>query len=230
MKVRFHLLVGVILLGVIGAFFWFDPRVDQWASGLAYEHGQFLLAHASWAYAIRRFMNALVWFTIGLSAIGFFVAWFWKGKPQWLTQRVCLYIVLCFAIAPGLLVNAVLKNHWGRPRPLQTNLFGGHDAYQKVWVKSDVCPTNCSFVCGDCAAAFAFFCFVPLVRRKKTVFTVVALFGLLLGAIRLLQGGHYLSDVLSAYAIDYIVIMALYGLMFKVMRSQVQAHPEGPRG
>ena len=59
-----------------------------------------------------------------------------------------------------------------------------------------------------------FLCFVPLCRRKKLVFAVVVSFAVLVGAIRLGQGGHFLSDVLSAYLIDYVVIMALHGLLY----------------
>lgn len=223
MSTRLHLIIGIVLLAAVSIYFWFDPQTDIYVSDLFVEHGQFVWLHTAWVFKVRHLLNDLVWLTVLLSVIGFALTFVWKKRPAWLNKRVCLFIFLTFGLAPGLIVNVTLKNQWGRPRPIQTIPFGGHDHYQKVWVKSNVCPTNCSFVCGDCSAAFAFFCFVPLLRRRRktqaVVFTGVALFSLLLGVIRLAQGGHFISDVLSAYLIDYIVIMALFGLLVRQTKS-----------
>lgn len=218
MNVKYHLIIGFVLLVLVGIFFWFFPQVDIWTSHqFMTDQQQFVWFSSWWALDLRHLMNFFVWVTVILSIVGFASTFIWKSRPKWITKRLCGFVFLCFLVAPGLVVNVTLKNNWGRPRPQQVLSKNAHDHYQKVWVASNVCPTNCSFVCGDCSASFAFFCFVPLLRRrrKKLVFAIVALESLLFGAIRLGQGGHFLSDVLSAYLIDYIIIMALYGLLFR---------------
>ena len=37
--------------------------------------------------------------------------------------------MLCWLVGPGLLVNTVLKDHVGRPRPVQLEQFRGHERY-----------------------------------------------------------------------------------------------------
>ncbi len=219
MNIYRHLIIGVVMLVIVGVFFWFLPQVDLWASRCFFEPRYFILLPREWAIQTRFLLDYLVWATIATAIVGVVTSFWWKRRPKWLTTRACIYVFLSFAIAPGLVANVILKNNWGRPRPAQTIDFGGDKEYQQIWVISDECPTNCSFVCGECAGAFTFVCFVPLCRRKKTVLAAVAIFAALVGTVRLGQGGHFLSDVLSAYLVDYVVIVALYGLIYHSGRS-----------
>ena len=217
--------IGVVVLMVlVTGLFWAKPQLDIEASSYFYANQTFqgLLNH--WEFVVRHILNGLVWLTAILAVIGFLAACCWKGRPAWLTKRSCAFIVLSFALAPGLVVNTVLKNNWGRPRPIQVTQFGGSAQYQKPWVMSSQCDTNCSFVCGDCAAAFAFFAFFLLARRyKKTILTAVILWSVLLGGIRLSQGGHFISDILLAYGVDFVVIFLLYKAMgFDRIKRQLQ--------
>jgi membrane-associated PAP2 superfamily phosphatase len=47
-------------------------------------------------------------------------------------RRESLLVVLTVIIAAGILVNAVLKQYWGRPRPSQTIEFGGQWQYKHI--------------------------------------------------------------------------------------------------
>ncbi|MEI9804295.1 MAG: hypothetical protein WDN48_07260 [Pseudolabrys sp.] len=58
------------------------------------------------------------------------------------------------ALGPGLAVNVLLKDHWGRPRPIDVTQFGGMDKFVPWWDPRGACPNNCSFVSGDVAGAF----------------------------------------------------------------------------
>ena len=40
-----------------------------------------------------------------------------------------LFVVAVFVLGPGLVVNEVFKEHWGRPRPYQVTEFGGASDY-----------------------------------------------------------------------------------------------------
>jgi lipid A 4'-phosphatase len=47
-------------------------------------------------------------------------------------RRISIFCLLVFLLGPGLIVNVILKDHWGRPRPRQVDLFGGTMQYQYV--------------------------------------------------------------------------------------------------
>ncbi len=56
-------------------------------------------------------------------------------------------------IGPVLLVNVILKEHWGRPRPVQTDIFGGALHFVEAGSLAGKCVSNCSFVSGEAASA-----------------------------------------------------------------------------
>ena len=49
-----------------------------------------------------------------------------------------------YLVAVAFLVNAVLKEHWGRPRPWQTLPFAGDHQFVPAGIPSDACAANCS--------------------------------------------------------------------------------------
>ena len=60
---------------------------------------------------------------------------------------------IVLGIFVSLLVNALLKDHWGRARPNETTLFGGDGAFSGPFVIAGQCARNCSFVSGEGAGA-----------------------------------------------------------------------------
>ena len=46
---------------------------------------------------------------------------------------MCLFVILLMIIGPGIIVNSILKDHWGRPRPVQCVEFYGKYQFEKVW-------------------------------------------------------------------------------------------------
>ena len=115
-------------------------------------------------------------------------------------------LLLTLLIGSGIICNAALKDHWGRPRPIQTKEFGGEYPFRTVyqpkwsWVKSD----TRSFPSGHSTMGFYFFALYIFARRYKfnrlkilSIILLIALGGLLSFA-RLAQGGHYLSDILAS--------------------------------
>lgn len=220
---RLFLLFFIIsYLLIISFLFYFFPEWDLKISSFFWQQGGFIYLNppwVDWVNSLRKFLNVLIWSIGILSFLGLVLSFVIKINLKNF-RKICLYILLCFVLAPGLIVNMVLKNHWGQPRPIQIQEFSGHLTYQKDWVMSKQCPTNCAFVCGDCAGAFILMAFVPLLnQRRKTMWasaSFIILFSGLIGLIRLGQGGHFLSDVLLAYGIDGLVIWGAYlGLIYK---------------
>ena len=126
-----------------------------------------------------------------------------------------LWLLSCLVVGPGLLVNGTLKAYWGRPRPRETDIFGGEAPYQKVWIISDWCASNCSFVSGEASSAFWIFAAALLVPRpyRTIVTTLAALYAAAVSLNRVAFGGHYLSDVVLAWLLCALVFMVLARLI-----------------
>jgi len=132
-------------------------------------------------------------------------------------RRVAIYYVLVMAVGPGLIVNSAFKQQWGRPRPKDVYEFGGDRDYVQVWHKRDPGMGN-SFASGH--AATGFFLFSPfLVLRRKSLGRALAylalgiVYGSVVGYARMLQGAHFLSDVVWAAGFVYLTALGFYYLL-----------------
>ena len=140
-------------------------------------------------------------------------------------RTIAVYLVLVLALGPGLITN-VLKDYWGRPRPRQVDVLGGEKKFLQVWQPSSDRP-GASFPSGH--AAIAFYLFSPYLALRRTscgwarFFLITGiLYGCLMGLARMIQGGHFPSDILWSGSIVYISGVAVfYGLrMDKIKEPQ----------
>jgi lipid A 4'-phosphatase len=155
----------------------------------------------------------LVFIAVSLfAAVGLTTALIRKRPAFGLAAPKWLFLALCLAIGPGLVSNIILKDHWGRARPMHLTEFGGSKSYSLPLVPSDQCDHNCSFVSGEAsmmytlffAAAFLF----PWYGRRLILAGVV--FGLFSGIIRVSQGAHFLSDVVFAGVVMALTVATIY--------------------
>lgn len=114
-------------------------------------------------------------------------------------------VLAALAVGPGLIVNATLKDHYGRPRPRQVEAFGGPYTYLPVLTPGPHRDAR-SFPSGH--ASIAFFLLTPFffLRHRRLAWACLLAglgWGLLVGGARVMQGGHWPSDVLWAGAIVY---------------------------
>jgi lipid A 4'-phosphatase len=132
-------------------------------------------------------------------------------------RRLRLYAVFVIAVSvlgPGLLVNEVLKEHWGRPRPHQLTVFGGTKAYLPPLVRGESGEGK-AFPCGHSSVGFALVVFVLIWLRRRPWLAAAALgltlaVGALLGTGRIVAGDHFLSDVIWSGVIVYAAALGLY--------------------
>lgn len=144
--------------------------------------------------------------TVLLIIIPFVVLWLSYYRKIKLTQakarRFAVITLLSLAIGSGLLVNMVFKENWGRARPYQ--VLRDHEQYSKFWQPHSNRPLDNSFPSGH--ASIGFFLGVPLLalgyRKRALVVSIAG--GAIIGGVRILQGGHYLSDVICAGIIVYL--------------------------
>jgi lipid A 4'-phosphatase len=76
--------------------------------------------------------------------------------PLLIPARAILLMLLTLALVPGVLANLVLKEHWGRPRPIDVAQFGGEEHFRPWWDPRGDCPKNCSFIAGEPSGAHFF--------------------------------------------------------------------------
>jgi membrane-associated phospholipid phosphatase len=134
--------------------------------------------------------------------------------------RFAAAALAAYAVGPGLLVNLFLKDHWGRPRPAMTDLFGGSLPFVPAGQWSDACLSNCSFVSGEASAIFWLLCLVPLLpagwRRAGAV--LAAALAVFASGLRIAFGGHYLSDVVLGGLSTLVVFAAIAASLERLVR------------
>jgi lipid A 4'-phosphatase len=88
---------------------------------------------------------------------GAFVALALRPSSRWrlpnVPPRAAVFLTISLLLGPGLLVNVILKDDWGRPRPGSVIELGGSHAYVHWWDRRGACLNNCSFASGEAAAA-----------------------------------------------------------------------------
>ena len=151
------------------------------------------------------------------AALILLIGFFKEQLAPW--RKKAFFILLLLALGPGLVVNVLLKGELGRPRPRQIVEFGGEYEFTQCWIPGSG-GSNSSFPSGH--AAIAFFLMAPWFvlrdrkqRYAKTFLISGLLFGTLVGTARILQGGHFVSDILWSGGLLYL-LGSLLGLILGV--------------
>ena len=142
----------------------------------------------------------------GTGAAIFALSFFVETLGKYRSRSAFLFLLLI--LGPGLIVNVLLKEHLGRARPKEIVEFRGGHQYTEMWQKGDA-GDNSSFPSGHASAAFYLVAPWFLLRKKNRKFaTGCLIFGLtyggLVGTARIMQGGHFLSDVVWAGGLVYL--------------------------
>jgi membrane-associated PAP2 superfamily phosphatase len=140
-----------------------------------------------------------------------------------ISGRAIVFLVTTLALGPGLLTNVILKDHWGRPRPIDVTQFGGDQHFVAWWDPRGDCPGNCSFVSGDVSGAFwtiAPAALVPLPWRGLAYGAALAL-GAGMAALRIMAGGHFFTDTVFAGVFTFLIIWIVHGLIYRWPRTRL---------
>ncbi len=117
-------------------------------------------------------------------------------------------------VGPVLIVNVWLKAFSGRPRPRQTDLFGGTLDFVHAGSFAGKCVSNCSFISGEAAAAGWLFCLIFIIPQpfRSVLALPITMVSILMAALRVAFGGHYLSDAVLGWLSSIVVFAALLAL------------------
>ena len=111
--IRYGVLIPLLLLLIYTPW---SAELDLWTSRQFYQDGHF---------ASSRFLDFIfhegiwpAWILVGIASVGLIVSFLNPIKRHW--SASCLYLLLTFAIGSGVVIHAIFKEHWGRPRPKNT--------------------------------------------------------------------------------------------------------------
>lgn len=179
------------------------------------------------ARAFNKLINVLAVLLIVFSLAGLVVTSI--GKKPWLSlwRRQYGFLFTTIILGPGLIANLIFKEHWGRARPRQIIEFGGTQDFTPPLFMTDQCDTNCSFVSGDASMGFALLAVTLILPWGRKLFVPTALlFGFFIGGIRMVQGAHFLSDVLFAGLFVTTTIVGLYAVLLENWDPMAQKSPQ----
>ncbi|HWK65664.1 MAG TPA: phosphatase PAP2 family protein [Rhizobiaceae bacterium] len=235
-------LLGVLLALAILVFHHF-PVVDRIAAAWFFVEsrcgpekpassvcGDFPLRHSRPAITLRQFLQYLpAALAAALTAASIALLWS-RRKPsarRWLQAAAAFWT---YVVSVGILINGVFKEFWGRPRPLQTDLFGGDFPFVPAGEISSHCISNCSFMSGEAAAAAWLVCLVPLIPRqyaslKPAAYGIAIALALATSILRMAFGAHYLSDVVIA-SLATVLIFSLLATSAACLHPQKRELPK----
>jgi membrane-associated PAP2 superfamily phosphatase len=204
---------------------WSGP-LDLWVSHQFYHANGF--ENSAFLDAIYHYAIFPGWILAGVGILGLLFSFVKINIRKRL--RIFLFLILTLGIGSGVIVHALLKDHWGRPRPRQTTEFGGTQPFSPFYqpnVNKQV-ELSKSFPCGHCTMGFYFFTLMFLgvaFRDKKLLWAGLLLaigLGGLLGYARIAQGGHFFSDVLVSGIIMWCTALILYCYLIKNKSQRLQ--------
>lgn len=139
-------------------------------------------------------------------------------------RKHALFLFTCLALGPGLMVEAVLKNVFGRARPQDIIEFGGDLTHSPAWIISGECTRNCSFVSGD-VSGVAILMALPLIMTRFQLalsIPILAMTGLAM-AYRILAGKHFLSDTVISACLTIGLVYFIHYLFYQRQKKNIKA-------
>jgi membrane-associated PAP2 superfamily phosphatase len=194
------------------------PDIDIWVASLFHAAGAFPF----WTDSIARLREIYRGTFIALCLIALLgLAGVLHRQNGPVHLQLWAFATLVPLIGPGLIVNAVLKNHWGRARPLHIEAFGGDRSFSLPFEIADQCTINCSFASGEGASAAAMLVVLAGLFGHLFAGRAGRLLLWLSGAVwltgaalvRMVPGKHFLSELLFAFQIVALVGLLLYRLL-----------------
>lgn len=214
-------LIPILFVGVLTPF---TPWLDKTISGFFYNPDALGVDR----FVANRFVDFMfdygiypAWIVFILSTLGLIASFVSVRFQRW--QSPVLAFLLTFIIGAGFFTHLVLKDHWGRPRPKQTIEFGGSQEFRAFYSPNffhQPEPSK-SFPCGHCSMGFVFFTVALVGMRLNNKWltyvgwTAAVLLGSLLGITRIMQGGHFFSDVVMSALILWLTALGIDWLIYQ---------------
>lgn len=225
---RTGLLIALAIAVVAGLAFGLYPELDLRIAGYFYgfedpAHNKFALRFYP---PLMKARDVGLWIGTALVApavAAFVIKLLFPRRKLLMSGRAIVFLIATVALAPGLMANVLLKDHWGRPRPIDVTQFGGNEHFVAWWDPRGDCASNCSFVSGDVTGAFwtvAPAALTPLHLRAIGYGAALAL-GTGMAVLRVMAGGHFPSDVIFAGVFTFLIVWLAYAFIYRWPRTRL---------
>src|SRR5215813_1785300 len=216
---RTGLVIALAVAAAVGLIFGIRPDLDLKLAALFFdpERGGFWRAYDP---TYLRARDAAVWLTtlVAMPAVVALVVKFIRPRrPLLISGRAIVLMLVTLALAPGVVANLVLKEHWGRPRPIDVAEFGGDEHFRPWWDPRGDCPKNCSFIAGEPSGAFWTMAGAAVVppQWRALAYGMAVAFGAAVGVLRMAAGAHFFTDWVFAGVFSFLVIWLVHGLLYR---------------
>ncbi|MCE3232028.1 MAG: (acid phosphatase) superfamily protein [Rickettsiaceae bacterium] len=210
-------LVFATLACITGIIFLIYPQLDIIISSWFYreEDKFFLDTHPIFEY-IHESVRILTICLLSLWVVLLIRNILGKSDILQLSRKKLIYLILALLLGPGLVVNTIFKDNWGRARPEAIQQFGGAKEFTPPFIIAGQCERNCSFVSGDPSVGFYFFALALAIPAYRKLFFRTSLYlGGIYGITRIVQGAHFTSDVIFSGVFTIATCYLLYLAMFR---------------
>lgn len=212
MKSFYRELILILSLLLIGTIIFRLSELDLVIQSMFHNSEGWYLKDLPFSKFIYDYANIPA-FAIFIGSIFVLIIGIWKQKYA-IYRKINVFLILIMLLGPGLIVNGIFKAYWGRPRPRQIVEFGGSRQYLPLWQKG-VSGAGHSFPSGHASIGFYLFVLFFIFRKKNPKLAYgclifALLFGMLVGIIRVVQGGHFASDVMWAAGFVYLCSLIFY--------------------
>ncbi len=193
------------------------PQIDIQITSLFYTPEQGFYLKDSWWVTLLYNSVPILLKTVVFGVLGLYLFnKIFRRNLLKVNGRITLYLLIALIVGPGLIVNSLFKDHFGRARPLTVTEFGGDKIFTPAFVISDQCEKNCSFSSGHAAGAFFVLALAFLTTRKRGWwFALATLYGFSVGLARITAGGHFFSDVFISYFVVLSICQLCYELIIR---------------
>jgi lipid A 4'-phosphatase len=200
----------------IARFFW-DPATHR-----------FPYATALIPNLLRNLADWLVWLILLGAGGTFLLKLAFPRRKMLIRPTVALFLLVSYALGPGLITNGILKPVWSRARPIAIEQFGGHKHFTPWWKPGGDCDRNCSFVSGDASSLVWLVAPAsvapPAIRPVALAGAAVIAVGL--SGMRVVFGRHFLTDVVFGGVATLLVVVLCQRVIFRLDDARIEAAVE----
>ena len=215
---RTGLLIALAVAVVVGIVFAVYPGLDLLLSGYFFDAGSHRWRVLdSPTGRLRHVASWLIALVAAPAVIALLVKLIRPRRPMWLPGRAMVFMITTLVLGPGLLVNVILKDNSGRPRPINVTEFGGQAQFLPWWDPRGECDKNCSFVAGEPSGAFWTMAPAAVVppHWRAAAYGAALVFGSAVGVLRMSAGGHFFTDVVFGGIVVFLLIWLVHGLLYR---------------
>jgi lipid A 4'-phosphatase len=216
---RTGLVIALAIAAVVGLMFGIWPELDLKLAALFFdpEKRGFPKSYDPFYLRLRDVVSWLITLIVAPAVIALVLKLIRPQRPMFIPGRAMVLMLVTIALVPGVVANLLLKEHWGRPRPIDVGEFGGAEHFRAWWDPRGNCPKNCSFVAGEPSGAFWTMAPAFVTPPAWRAFAVAGAltFGAAVGVLRMAAGAHFFTDVVFAGVFAFLMIWLVHGLIYR---------------